>query len=111
MRVCVCVTSWFVMELIGTGRKAGGRVVIIMIILDNFPVIWWWYLVTGTGKACAAQNKFTADDPPCIIDVLVAVVEKRGLTLPLGTTVDIPMYLASGIVGGKGKGGGAMPTV
>ena len=45
-----------------------------------------WYLVTGTGNACAAQNKFTADDPACIIDVLVAVVEKRGLTLPLGTS-------------------------
>ena len=25
------------------------------------------------------------DDPACIMDVLVAVVEKRGLTLPLGS--------------------------
>lgn len=39
----------------------------------------------GTGKAWAAQKRFKAAEFECNKDVLVAAVEKRGLTLPLGS--------------------------
>lgn len=47
--------------------------------------LWIVYLVTGTGKAWAAQKRFSAAKFEYNNDVLVAAVEKRGLTLPLGS--------------------------
>jgi len=46
------------------------------------------YLVTGTGKPWAAQKRLKAAEFECSNEVLVAAVEKRGLTLPLGSVVD-----------------------
>ena len=43
------------------------------------------YLVTGTGWPWAAHDSSREDELKCINEVLVAAVEKRGLTLPLGS--------------------------